>query len=159
MPAQWCKGSEPRALFVFVGPHSVIRLRNALRPSSFPPPYPPPPDDLPLRHPPARPSVPVTLPFSNSPFRPHVPSSSSGGSNGCGGICQAVTHPHGRILGYVFARSLPPRFIPITVYLPFFLFLRFRHRTVTSLAVCTCIRLSICWFIRVLRQPSVHFFL
>lgn len=36
-----CKGSEPRALFVFVGPHSVIRLRNALRPSSFPPPYPP----------------------------------------------------------------------------------------------------------------------
>ncbi|KAG7199128.1 hypothetical protein KM043_018019 [Ampulex compressa] len=31
------KGSLPRALFVFVGPHSVIRLRNALRPSSFPP--------------------------------------------------------------------------------------------------------------------------
>lgn len=28
------------ALFVFVGPHSVIRLLNAPRPSSFPPPQP-----------------------------------------------------------------------------------------------------------------------
>lgn len=33
-----CKGSVPLALFVFVGPHSVIRLLNAPRPSSFPPP-------------------------------------------------------------------------------------------------------------------------
>lgn len=32
-----CKGSVPLALFVFVGPHSVIRLRNAPRPSSFAP--------------------------------------------------------------------------------------------------------------------------
>lgn len=30
----------PLALFVFVGPHSVIRLLNAPRPSSFPPPQP-----------------------------------------------------------------------------------------------------------------------
>lgn len=35
-----CKGSVPLALFVFVGPHSVIRLLNAPRPSSFPPPQP-----------------------------------------------------------------------------------------------------------------------
>lgn len=30
-----CKGSVPPTLFVFVGPHSVIRLLNAPRPSSF----------------------------------------------------------------------------------------------------------------------------
>ena len=30
-----CKGSVPPTLFVFVGPHSVIRLLNAARPSSF----------------------------------------------------------------------------------------------------------------------------
>lgn len=35
-----CKGSVPLALFVFVGPHSVIRLLNAPRPSSSPPPQP-----------------------------------------------------------------------------------------------------------------------
>lgn len=63
MTVQWCKGSEPRALFVFVGPHSVIRLRNALRPSSFPPPYPPPPGDFPPPAPlTAHPSVRVPLP-------------------------------------------------------------------------------------------------
>lgn len=84
----------------------MIRLRNALRPSSFPPPYPPPKSPL---QPPSSPLLsPVLLP---------VPSF-SGGSNGCGGICQAVTHPHGRILGYVFARSLSP----VSTLIPFSLF-------------------------------------
>lgn len=61
--------------------------------------------------PPIRPSPSPRHPC-RSPLQPHVPPSSTGGSNGCGGICQAVTHPHGRILGYVFARSLPPAFHP-----------------------------------------------
>lgn len=125
MAVQWCTGSEPRALFVFVGPHSVIRLRNALRPSSFPPPYPPPPSDLPLHHsPPIRPFASRYPPLAL--FRPHHQGpSSTGGSNGCGGICQAVTHPHGRILGYVFARSLPLAFhlchiLSLSFFLSFF---------------------------------------
>lgn len=75
----------------------MIRLRNALRPSSFPPPYPP---RLPLIVVPARPPA-CAHPF-DSRYHP------TGGSDGCGGICQTVTHPHGRILGYVFARSPSP---------------------------------------------------
>jgi len=78
----------------------LLRLLLLLHPVAFPAPS-------------AHPLIPVPVASSCPAARqllspPRVPPSSSGGSNGCGGICQAVTHPHGRILGYVFARSLPP---------------------------------------------------
>lgn len=97
--------------------------------------------------PPIRPSPsprhPVGLPFT------HVPPSSTGGSNGCGGICQAVTHPHGRILGYVFARSLPPAFHPCHVLsLPFFLPPFSPPAAAAFLDVRICIHSSV--------RPSVH---
>lgn len=105
----------------------MIRLRNALRPSSFSPPYPP------LKSPPTPPSPPLL-----SPVLLPVPSF-SGGSNGCGGICQAVTHPHGRILGYVFARSLSSvSSVTLVRSLPFFLFLHSRPSLSFSLQICIC---------------------
>lgn len=121
--AYWCKGSEPRALFVFVGPHSVIRLRNALRPSSFPPPYPP----LPSSYLSPRAHRPSANPSVSPPPSPRHPSSacsyplpSTGGSNGCGGICQAVTHPHTAVFSDMFLRVLcvlpRARFIPVTSF-------------------------------------------
>lgn len=101
---------------------------------------------------------PAILPYPDDPFPPARSTVIHQGSNGCGGICQAVTHPHGRILGYVFARSLPPTFHPCHVLFPFLSSSRFRPRAVTFLAVRTCIRLSIRRLVCILRQPSVHFF-